>query len=49
MYEQIEELVKKEKATDQLIIMGDWNAIVGEGKDGKEIGEFGLGKWNDRG
>ena len=49
MYEQIEELVKKEKATDQLIIMGDWNAIVGEGKDGKEIGEFGLGKRNDRG
>ena len=49
MYEQIEELVKKEKATDQLIIMGDWNAIVGEGKDGKEIGEFGLGRRNDRG
>ena len=49
MYEQIEELVKKEKATDQVIIIGDWNAVVGEGREGKEIGEFGLGKRNDRG
>jgi len=49
MYEEIESLVTKEKATDQVIIMGDFNAVVGEGKDGREIGEFGLGKRNDRG
>jgi len=49
MYEKIEELVKGEKATDQVIIMGDWNAVVGEGREGKEIGEFGLGKRNERG
>ena len=35
MYEQIEDLVRKEKATDQVIIMGDMNAVVGEGRDGK--------------
>ena len=43
MYEQIEDLVKKEKPTDQVIIMGDMNAIVGEGRDGNEVGAFGLG------
>ena len=32
MYEQIEELIKGEKATDQVIVMGDWNAVVGEGR-----------------
>ena len=49
MYEQIEELVKKEKATDQVIIMGDWNAVVGEGGESNEVGQFGLGKRNERG
>jgi len=29
--------------------MGDWNAIVGETRDDKEVGEFGLGKHNNRG
>jgi len=49
LYEQIEELIKKEKATDQIIIMGDWNAVVGEGRDDKVVGDFGLGKRNERG
>lgn len=22
--------------------MGDWNAVIGEGEDGKEIGKYGL-------
>jgi exonuclease III len=42
MFEQIKELIKKEKATDQVIIMGDWNVVVGEGREEKEVGEFGL-------
>jgi len=29
--------------------MGDFNAIIGEGKEGREVGQFGLGKRNDRG
>lgn len=29
--------------------MGDWNAIVGEGAEGQEVGAFGLGTRNERG
>ena len=49
IYEQIEELMEKEKATDQVIVMGDWNAVAEEGRDGKEVREFGLGMRNDSG
>ena len=40
VYEEIEELMKYVKGDENLIIMGDWNAIVG--KEGKEVGEYGL-------
>ena len=31
MYEKLEEMIKKQKGTDYLVVMGDWNAVVGEG------------------
>ena len=30
LYEELEELIEKEKGSDHLIILGDWNAVVGE-------------------
>ena len=49
MYNKLEELVDKRKGKDNVVILGDWNAVVGEGKEGKEVGGFGLGKRNERG
>lgn len=41
IYEDIEELLKLTKQKDNLIIMGDFNAVIGEGSDGKEVGNYG--------
>src|SRR5580692_11321670 len=49
MYEQLEELMSELKGSDHVVIMGDWNAIVGEGRDELVIGKFGLGVRNERG
>jgi len=42
-------LIKHVKGDGNLIILGDWNAILGEGRDGNITGNYGLGKRNERG
>jgi len=37
------------KKNDNLIILGDWNAIVGEGQEGHVVRKYGLGVRNNRG
>lgn len=49
VYAEIEELLKLTKGKDNIIVMGDWNAVMGEGKDGREMGRYGLGQRNARG
>ena len=44
LYEELEELIEKEKGTDHIIVLGDFNAVVGEGRDEKEVGSSGLGE-----
>src|SRR6476619_6123887 len=48
VYDQLEEILGKQRGTDNVIVMGDFNAVVGEGKEGRVVGEFGLEKRNDR-
>lgn len=48
MYAGIEELMKFTNPHENLIVMEDFNAIVGEGKEEREVGKFGWGKRNDR-
>ena len=50
MYERIEGLLDKEtKGKDYTMVIGDWNAVIGEGKEDTFIGHYGLGCRNDRG
>ena len=49
VYEELEELLRVQKGSDHVVIMGDWNAVVGEGRDELVIGKFGLGTRNERG
>lgn len=49
VYAGIEELLKHTKPHDNVIIMGDFNAVVGEGREGREVRDFDLSKRNERG
>jgi len=50
MYEKVEELLETETTgKDHTVIMGDWNAVAGEGKEDKCIDHYGLEWRNDRG
>ena len=51
-YEQLDNLRGKSKGNDYLVVnvvMGDFNAVVGEGHKSNEVGEYNLGKRNGRG
>ena len=39
VYEEIEEVLKGLKGTDNLILMGDWNVVVKEEKEGNIVGK----------
>jgi len=50
MYERRGEIMDREtKGRDYTVLMGDFNAVVGEGREDKITGKFGLGKRNGRG
>ncbi|XP_071444002.1 craniofacial development protein 2-like [Hetaerina americana] len=48
VYEEMEEVLGRVKGKENLIIMGDRNAVV-EGKEGRIVGNFGLGERNAKG
>lgn len=48
VYENIDTLIENIKEEENLIVLGDQNAIVGEAKVNNITGEYGLGKRNDR-
>ncbi|XP_049799803.1 craniofacial development protein 2-like [Schistocerca nitens] len=49
VYEQIDDLMKLVKEKDNLSIISDFNASIGEENKGLWNGKFGLGKTNARG
>ena len=49
MYDSTEEVLGLGKGNDYLVLLGDWNAVVGIGQEGSVTGHFGLGKRNERG
>ena len=49
MYEQLDDIIGKQKGTEYMVIMGDLNAVEGEGRGEIAVGKFGLGKRNARG
>ncbi|CAK1595298.1 unnamed protein product [Parnassius mnemosyne] len=48
-YEQVETALKYPNPHNIILVQGDFNAKIGEGKVSDIVGSFGLGKRNDRG
>jgi len=49
VYDSLDELLGISRDSDNVIIVGDFNAVVGEGQDNQIIGKHGLGTRNIRG
>ena len=49
IYEELEELMDKERGKDNIIVMGDWNAIVGKEAESSITCKYELGVRNERG
>ncbi|XP_071439048.1 craniofacial development protein 2-like [Hetaerina americana] len=44
VYEQLKEVTGAAKGEENIIVIGYWNAVVGESREGRSVGQFGLGK-----
>jgi len=50
IYKKIKQLLDDEiKGKDYTVVMGDFNAVVEEGKEDAYVGHYGLGYRNDHG
>ena len=49
VYEIIQDVLDSNRGNNNIIIMGDFNAVVGEGKTNRAVGKYGLGTRNKRG
>ena len=50
IYKKIKQLLDDEiKGKDYTVVMGDFNAVEGEGKEDAYVGHYGLGYRNDHG
>jgi len=49
LYERLESMLQETRGDDYVTILGDWNAVVGEGKDELNVGSYELGTRNERG